>query len=149
MSAKTCQPQNWIPACQTLHVTSPVCHMNKLGTNMQQLVWNIVLEDNSLFYYYCKNSMSNLYYSQWANVFAPCEQFLRRLWTMTGCQVKGGGGVVGAIGAGTSGEGRLHIIYLYSCISDTHVFLRSWVKFGCCCGHQWLYFKIRLATSCQ
>ena len=41
--------------------------------------------------------------SQWANVFPPCEQFLRRLWTMTGSQVKGG---AAAAQGGASNEGE-------------------------------------------
>ena len=43
--------------------------------------------------------------SQWSTVFLPCEQFLRRLWTMTGSQVKGvsvGGAVSGATNEGIS-----------------------------------------------
>ena len=42
-------------------------------------------------------------HSHWSTVFPPCEQFLRRLWTMTGSQVKGGTGVAAA--AGVTNEG--------------------------------------------
>ena len=58
-------------------------------------------------------------FSQWATVFPPCEQFLRRLWTLTGSHVKGGsGGGTAAVGTNEGKERLLSSFLFYpACIN--------------------------------
>ena len=93
-------------ACLTWHAIYHAFLMSKLGNYIiiQHLIY-IYTSINQFIDQHCNREFFTQIFSHWSTVFPPCEQFLRRLWTMTGSQVKGGSGV-GATGGGTN-EGRI------------------------------------------